>query len=51
MSRRKGRNSCRIEFVDVTVLIDHGKGLSWATLVVSFRWKEDNEWKDKEESF
>ena len=32
----------RIELVDVTVLIDHGKGFSWDTLVVGVLWKEDN---------
>ena len=37
--------------VDVTVLIYHGKGFSRATIVVIIRWKEDNEWKEKEESF
>ena len=37
--------------VDVTVLINHGKGFSWATLVVIVRWKEDNEWKEKEDFF
>ena len=37
--------------VDVTVSIDHGKGFSRATLVVIVRWKEDNEWNEKEESF
>ena len=37
--------------VDVTVSIDHGKGLSQATLVVIVRWKEDNEWKEKEDFF
>ena len=40
-----------IELVDVTVSIDHSKGLSRATLVVIVSWKEDNEWNEKEESF
>ena len=37
--------------VEVTFSIDHGKGFSRATLVVLFRWKEDNEWNEKKESF
>ena len=37
--------------MDVTFLIDHGKGFYRATLVVIVRWKEDNEWNEKEESF
>ena len=37
--------------MDVTFLIDHGKGFFWATLVVFICWKEDNEWNEKEESF
>ena len=37
--------------MDVTVLIEHGKGFSRATLVVIFRLKEDKEWNEKEESF
>ena len=41
----------RIELVDVTVLIDHGKGFYWVPLVIIVRWKEDNEWNEKEESF
>ena len=41
----------RIELVDVTVSINHGKGFSWDTLVIIVRWKEDNEWNEKEEIF
>ena len=41
----------RIDLVDVTVSIDHVRGFSWTTLVVIIRWKEDNEWNEKEESF
>ena len=41
----------RIDLVDVTVSIDHGKCFSPATLVVIVRWKEDNEWNEKKESF
>ena len=41
----------RIELVDVTVSIDHGKGFSRAALVVIVCCKEDNEWNEKEESF
>ena len=37
--------------VDVQVSIDHGKGFYWDTLVVIVRWKEDNEWNEKDESF
>ena len=37
--------------MDVTVLIDHGKGFCRAALVVIVCWKEDNEWNEKEESF
>ena len=37
--------------MDVTVLIDHDKGFSRATLVVIVCWKEDDEWNEKEESF
>ena len=47
----KDHPGLRIELVDVTVLINHGKGFSWATLVVIVRWKEDNEWKEKEDFF
>ena len=39
----------RIELVDVTVSINHGKGFSWVTLVFIVRRKEDNEWKEKED--
>ena len=37
----------RIELVDVTVPIDHGKVFSWATIVFIVHWKEDNEWNEK----
>ena len=37
--------------MDVTVSINHGKGFSRATLVIFFRWKEDNEWNEKEDIF
>ena len=35
--------------VDVTFFINHGKGFSWATLVVIVHWRKDNEWKEKED--
>ena len=41
----------RIELVDVTVTIDHGKGFSQATIVVIVCWKNNNEWNEKEKSF
>ena len=47
----KENPGCRIELVDVIVLINHAKGFSRATLVVIVRWKEDNEWNEKDESF
>ena len=47
----KDRPGRRIDLADVTDSIDHGKGFSRATLVVIVRWKEDNEWNEKEGFF
>jgi hypothetical protein len=44
--------SLKMEHVDLSVSIDHGKGYSRATLIIVNRWQEeDGVWHEREEAF
>jgi hypothetical protein len=50
MTEMKGEQ--KIDHIDCVVSIDHGKGVSRATLVIVIRWlKEDGTWEETEQGF